>query len=309
MPRSTSRRWAAGLLVGVALTACTPADEEAAAAPVECLDAADATRDGIEGTPVWARFCPGPERYTASAEVPSDALTSHLDLLDGLDEQGAGAAPVDPWCEQASIGRTYEVQIGYADGRVATVAGSTDPRCAGRLLPDGALVRGPDGLGVFGVVMTAFGRQYADGFEDSPGTGPLVCPAVPGDPDSVSVDGPSAALDTGYLMGERSPMVMPLTAVRGIACSWPYGAEEADPVVRALTQEDAERVRIGLHAIYGGMVDCQGTPEPTHTAVVEDRTGTRRAVTIQDWMCSTVIRSDPGPYGSAYGLGFPWLDR
>ena len=308
MQETRSRRWAAGLLVSMALTACTAADGEDAAVPTECLDAADTSRDGVQGTPVWARFCPGSDPYAPLAEVPSDALTTHLDLLAGLVEQAAGAAPTAPGCEQPWNGRTYEVQIGYADGRVATVAGSTDPRCAGRL-PDGAPVGGPDGLGVYGVVMTAFGRQYADGFADSTGTGPLVCPDVPSDPDSVSVDGPSATLDTGYLMGERSPMVMPLTAVRGIACTWPYGAEEADPVVRTLTPEEAERVRIGLHAIRGGMVDCSGTAEPTYAAVVEDRTGTRRAVTIQDWICSTVIRSDPGPSGSGFGLGFDWLDR
>ena len=99
-------------------------------------------------------------------------------------------------------------------------------------------------------------------------------------------------------------MTMPLTAVRGIVCTWPHGGEEGEPEVRGLAPEEAERVRIGLHAIPPGVVDCSGTPEPTYTAVVEDRTGTRRAVTIQDWVCSTVIRGD----GLA-GVGFPWLRR
>lgn len=308
---SRGRLWAAGLLVSTAVTACSAADgtvEAPAAAPAECVDAADATRDGVEGAPVWVRFCPGEERYTAPAEVPSDALTTHLDLLDGLEERDAQTTSAGRPCDEASLGRTYEVQIGYADGGVATISGATDPGCAGTLGSGGA-VGGPDGLGVYGLVMTAFGRQYADAFEDVEEADPLVCPEEPGDPDSVSVDGPSAALDTGYLMGERSPMVMPLTAVRGIVCTWPFGAVEEEPVVRALTAEEAERVRIGLHAIYGGMVDCQGSPEPTYTAVIEDRTGTRRAVTVQDWMCSTVIRSDAGPPGSGFGLGFGWLDR
>jgi hypothetical protein len=76
------------------------------------------------------------------------------------------------------------------------------------------------------------------------------------------------------------------------------------PQVRDLTAEEAERVRIGLHAVAAGMVDCGGSPEPTYTAVVEDRTGTRRAVTVVDSECETVIRSDEG-----YGLGLAWLDR
>jgi hypothetical protein len=307
--RTRARRRAAALVVSLAtvlLAACSAAEQEpgrASAAPDACVGSADATRDSVEGTPVWARFCPGSDRYAPLAEVPSDALTTHLDLLDGLDDAEPGAPAPEAWCEQLSVGRTYEVQIGYADGRVATVAGSTDPECAGRL-PDGGLVRGPGGLGVYGVVMTAFGRQYADGFDDSADDAPLVCPDDPGNPDSVDVDGASASLDTGFAFGEPGPMVMPLEAVRGIACTWPYGAEQAEPVVRELTPGESERVRIGLHAIRGGMVDCTRSPEPTRTAVVEDRTGTRRAVTIQDWICSSVIRSD-----GVYGLGFAWLDR
>ena len=38
--------------------------------------------------------------------------------------------------------------------------------------------------------------------------------------------------------------------------------------------------------------------------IVVDRTGTRRAVTVIDSECATVVRSDDG-----YGLGFAWLER
>lgn len=301
-------RWVTALAAGLTalgLTACVDAEEPAgpaSAAPDACVDTDEATRDGIEGTPVWARFCPGPDQYVELSEVPSESLTSHLDLLDALHGLGAGATSAGPWCEGSSSGR-YEIQIGYADGGVAEIAGSADPDCAGRL-PDGALVDGPRGLGVYGQVMTAFGRQYADGFETSAGTAPLVCPEDPGAPGAVHVDGASASLDTGDVAAGRAPMTMPLTAVRGIVCTWPYGGEEGEPDVGRLTPEQAERVRIGLHAIPPGVVDCSGTTKPTYTAVVEDRTGTRRAVTIQDWICSTVIRGE----GLA-GTGFPWLRR
>lgn len=306
-------RRAVGVLVtlaALAATACTSsdgADEEAVAAPAECLDAADAARDGVDGTPVWARFCPGPERYTAPAEVPSDALTTHLELLDGLAERDAGPISAGWPCDELSPGRTYELQVGYSDGGVATIAGHTAPECAGTLGGGGA-VAGPDGLGVYGLAMTAFGRQYADGFEDTPGDAPLVCPDDPGDPDSVSVDGASAVLDTGYLMGGRSPMVMPLTAVRGIVCTWAAGVERGEPVVRQLSGDEAERVRIGLHAVPGGTTSCGALGGPVVTAVVEDRTGTRRAITIDDAGCSAV-RSDLGQFGSGSGPGFDWLDR
>lgn len=163
-------------------------------------------------------------------------------------------------------------------------------------------VDGPGGLGVYFAVMAAYGQQYADGFEDAPQTEQLVCPADPRDPGSLDRDGASTALDTGFELGVRHRMMMPLAAVRGIVCTWPPGA--AEPSIRALTAGEAERVRIGLHATDVGMVDCGGSPDPTYTAVVEDRTGTRRAVTIIDSECSTIIRSD----GSG-GLGFAWLDR
>ena len=285
-------------VAALSLTACTSSDgdrEEAVAAPAECLDAADATRDGIDGTPVWARFCPGPERETLPAEVPSDALTTYVELLEGLGKRAAPVVPVGSPCDLSSMGgRTYELQIGYADGRVARLVGTTDPDCVGQLPATGATVGGPEGLGVYGLAMAAFGRQYADGFEDSAGGRPLACPDDPEEPGSVDVDGASASLDTGYWLGERAPMVMPLTAVRGIVCTWPSGPRADEPEVRELTPEDAERVRIGLHAIYGAMVDCEPSPAPTHTAVVEDRTGTRRAVTIEAGHCSTVVRSDNG---------------
>lgn len=304
-------------LAGLWLTACTAtqgAHEPKSAsssqtgsssgpAPVACVDTAEATRESIVGEPLWARFCPGPEGRTAPAEVPSDALTTHLDLLAGLVELDADGTPVGARCG-GSWGRTYRIQIGYDDGRVATIVGHTDPDCAGQLPGDGALVGGPDALGVYGLLMTAFGRQYADESEYSASDVPLVCPDDPRRPDSVDVDGASARFDTGYLLGARKPMIMPLPAVRGIVCTWPFGAEDDEPGVRDLTSEEAERVRIGLHAIAGGMVDCGGSLEPTYTAVVEDRTGTRRAVTILDSECSTVIRSDKG-----YGRGFAWLDR
>jgi predicted small secreted protein len=327
MERFGIHRRAVGLvvvLVAGALTACAAAEgagEEVSAAPEACVDADDATRSSVGGTPVWARFCPGPERATTPAEVPSEALTTHLDLLTGLAERAAEDDPVGWPCAALAGGRSYQVQIGYADGAVATITGRTDPDCTGWFggsqedeldglgVEGGQGVGGPDGLGVYGLLMTAFGRQYADGFEEAPTAGPLVCPDDPGDPDSVSVDGASAALDTGWILGERSPMVMPLTAERGIVCTWPFGADAAEPTVRELTPEDAERVRIGLHAISGGMVDCEASPQPTHTAVVEDRTGTRRAVTIDDSICSTVVRSDRGGFGQGYGLDFAWLDR
>lgn len=320
-----SRRVSISLLSAgcLGLAACTAAegtDGEALAAPDACIATGEATRDSVEGIPVWARFCPGPERYLIPAEVPSDALTAHLDLLAGLvevDEVDAdGSSPA--WhCGEGLGGRTYELQIGYADGRVATLAGDTDPECTGRL-GNGRSVRGPDAVGVYGLVMTAFGRQYADAFEPSPSDAPLVCPDDPQDPDSIDLDGESASLDTGYIYGFRSAMVMPLTAVRGVVCAWPVGTDvdrsgarklTGEKAARNLTVDEAERVRIGLHAIPGGVADCDASSAQTFTAVVEDRTGTRRAVTIRDSECAAVIRSDHGPFGQGFGLGFVWLDR
>lgn len=249
---------------------------------------------------------PGPEGYTAPAEVPSDALTSHLDVLADLRESPGNSGEERPQCNSFGNSRTYRLQIGYADGTVALVTGRTDPGCAGRLMGGaGTSIHGPEDLGVFGAAMAAFGQQYADDFAEMAVTAlpDFRCPSDPSDPGGIDRDGASASLDTGYHLGRRSPMLMPLTGVRGIVCTWLPGDER--PSVATLTEGEAERVRIGLHAIAGGIVDCPGMPEePTVTAVVEDKTGTRRGVTIIRSECSTVIRSDDG-----YGLGFEWLDR
>jgi hypothetical protein len=271
-------------------------------APNACIDTAEATRETIAGTPMWARFCPGPEGRTSPAEVPSDALTSHLDALVELVELDEGEVPREARC--GPWGRSYRVQVGYSDGQVVSIAGQTDPECAGKLTVNGVRVGGPDTLGVYGLLMRAFGQQYADDFDSTPSDEPLDCPKDPRKPDSVDIDGPSTSLDTGYHLGQRTPMIMPLSAVKGIVCTWPFADKAAQPEVRDLTAEQAERVRIGLHAIAGGIVDCGSSPRPTYTAVVEDKTGTRRAVTIIDSECSTIIRSDNGG-----GLGFAWLDR
>lgn len=275
----------------------TPASVDA---PGACLPSAQARRGTLQGTPQWVRFCPGRHWRTRPAEVPSDALTTHLELLSALTEPTVDPADDNP-C-RAVLGRTYRLQVGYAGGEVAQISGVTDPRCIGAMAGTDTRVRGPEGLGVFGTVMSAFGQQYADSFDPAPSDAPLVCPIDPSDPDSVDIDGASASLETGWHLGERAPMVMPLAAVRGIVCTWPYG--ESEPTIRNLTAEESERVRIGLHAIFGAMVNCAGSPKPTYTAVVEDKTGTRRAVTIIDSECSTVRRSDGG-----FGLGFPWLTR
>ncbi len=270
-------------------------------APGECVERSAATRTTVEGDAQWARFCPGADGHTATAEIPSDALTSHLDLLAELTDH-AGTPDGDDHCRR-SFGRTYRLQIGFAGGEVVQVSGTAAPSCAGTIHGQGlTTVRGPADLGVYGVVMAAFGQQYADRFDATPADEPLVCPDDPRKPASVDLDGASTALETGIRYGRPEPMVMPVAAVRGVLCTWPRG--EDVPTVRDLSADEAERVRIGMHAIFEASVDCAGSPDPTYTAVVEDKTGTRRAVTVVESECSTVIASD-----DRFGLGFPWLDR
>jgi len=273
----------------------------AAEAPEECVGRSEATRDDLEGDAVWARFCPGPDGLTAPAEIPSEALVSHLDRLGELTAY-RGTADEDDRCRPAFT-TTYRLQVGFADGQVAQVSGVTDPTCPGTVHgPNVLKIRGPADRGVYGVVMSAFGQQYADQLGDAPADEPLACPDDPRNPDSVSLDGASTALDTGIRYGRPEPMVMPVTAVRGVLCTWEHRADA--PTVRELSADEAERVRIGMHALNGAMVDCGGSPDPTYTVVVEDKTGTRRAVTIIESECSTVIAS-----GGRFGLGFAWLDR
>lgn len=310
-------RLLACVVVALTIVACAPSDQpqagrppaRASSAPTDagvdsslgrCVASTGAHGTDLEGSAVWVRFCPGGRGRTAPAEVPSDALTTHLELLDELTHEAAAAGARAPRCREFG-GRTYRVQVGFEDGSVTEIRGDTHPGCSGRTR-DGSTVTGPDGLGVYGTVMRAFGRQYADQFPAVDLGEPLTCPDNPFAPDRSDRDGASAALDTGFLLGARAPMVMPLSAARGIACTWENGGFDS-PTARTLSPEEAERVRIGLHAIPGGVVDCATSRRPTHLAIVEDETGTRRAVTILESQCATVIRSDDG-----YGLTFPWLD-
>ncbi|WP_040338346.1 hypothetical protein [Candidatus Blastococcus massiliensis] len=108
------------VLASLALTACAAAegaDEEALAAPEACVDTAAATRNSVDGTPVWARFCPGPERHTLPAEVPSDALTTHLDLLAGLEERGVESPPAGWPCSELSGGAPTRSRSGTPTAR------------------------------------------------------------------------------------------------------------------------------------------------------------------------------------------------
>lgn len=283
------------------LQATSGSSSQSVEAPADCLPSAEAERRTIKGTPEWMRFCPGPGGHTAPAEVPSDALTTHLDHLAQLTETAADVSQEEAGCSGA-FSRTLRVQVGYAGDEVTEIVGLTDPGCLGTITGSGERVRDPEGLGVYGALMAAFGQQYADSFEAAPSATPLICPVDPRKPDSVDIDGSSASLDTGWHLGERAPMVMPLAAVGGIVCTWT--GSERQPTMRRLAAEEAELVRIGLHAIVNATVDCGGSPDPTYTAVVEDKTGTRRAVTVIDSECSTVIGSDGG-----FGLGFPWLQR
>lgn len=308
------------VVVALTIVACAPTDQPQAgrppatasdaptdvrvdvqtdSSPGRCVASTGARGTDLDGSAVWVRFCPGGRGRTAPAEVPSDALTTHLELLDELTHEAAVPGARPPRCQESG-GRTYRMQVGFEDGSVTEIRGDTHPGCSGRTR-DGSTVSGPDELGVYGTVMRAFGRQYAEQFTAVDLGEPLTCPDDPFAPDRSDRDGASAALDTGYLLGARAPMVMPLGAVRGITCTWEYGADT--PTARTLSPDEAERVRIGLHAIPGGVVDCATSRRPTHLAIVEDETGTRRAVTILESQCATVIRSDEG-----YGLTFPWLD-
>ena len=130
-------------------SAVTPVQQSPSAsvdAPATCLPSAEAGRGTIAGTPAWVRFCPGANGRTAPAEVPSVALTTHLDSLSELTESAAGVSQ-KVVC-RAGFSRTYRVQVGFADGDVAQISGVTDPGCVGTMAGSGAGVRGPEGLGL-----------------------------------------------------------------------------------------------------------------------------------------------------------------
>ena len=285
--------------------------------PERCRPAVDVDRRSLDGRIDWARFCPGASGRTAPAHVPVAPLVSRLRLLEAITpgRQPIGGAAVSdegiPYGCRPGSGRTFRLQIGYADGRVAELRGHTDPGCTARFAGAAARaadsqVRGPAGLGVFGIAMLAHGRQTADRLEaaeepvgDLPA---LSCPPSPRFLESVVEDGASVGRVEGGRTERSGAPRMPASAVRGIACSWAFRQQTGAPAVRDLTAREAERVRIGLHAVDPSLADCVIRPEPTTVAVVEDAFGTRRAIAIDD-SCAG------GVSGSTYGTGFAWLDR
>jgi len=94
-------------------------DTAASSVPEQCLPAAKARRGDLQGAPVWVQFCPGVEGLTAPAEIPSDALITHLDSLEAL---GVDDLPATGRC-RARFSRNYRLQVGFSDGTAGICQG------------------------------------------------------------------------------------------------------------------------------------------------------------------------------------------
>lgn len=227
--------------------------------PADCTSSDHTEPAFLRDEPVWIRFCPGPAGATRWAQMPADVIEPDAPLL------AAWRAP-HPVYRCATDGQDFRAQLGLPGGSVGTIAGDTF--CNYSWLYD--------------ALMRAYGRHYAEEFSDSSEAASLACPSAPDRPGDVDRDGPSAALELG--------IAMPLTATRGLVCTW---HAPTNPQQHALTPAQAETVRVQMHAVPPGTGDCAvDRRDPSYVVVLADRTGTQRAISLQTSDCGS-------------GIGFP----
>jgi hypothetical protein len=130
---------------------------------------------------------------------------------------------------------------------------------------------------LFAVVLAAYGAQYDARFDPVDDPDQLTCPTDLLDPGETDHNGPSGTM-------APNDITMPLTPTRGLLCT---SSGEVP-----LDADAAERVRVAIQSIPGGDVsDCGGSDDPSYAVVLEDKTGTRRTISVDGSHCNT-IRSD-----------------
>jgi hypothetical protein len=221
------------------------------------------------GTPEFLQFCEPSGTWNGVLRYPSEPLTDGLsDLLDSWSAEDLHGCTLDPVSDQ------YRFQVVYSDGSFAQVMGATggcQPVLNGDQTTNGS------GDELFAQVMAAYGAQYDARFDAVDDPDELTCPSDLLEPGETDRRGPSGSM-------AANSITMPLTPTRGLLCT----SSGAVP----LDAEAAERVRVAIQSIPGGDVsDCSGSDDPSYAVVLEDKTGTRRTISVDGSQCNT-IRSD-----------------
>jgi len=242
--------------------------------PPECRTGTLATHSDLaSGTPEFLQFCDPTGHWNGVVRPPREPLTEGLpELLNGWTAEELHECMLDPVSDQ------YRFQVVYSDGTYAQVIGATGG-CQPVLNADQTTNGTGDEL--FAEVMAAYGAQYDARFDAVDDSEELTCPSDLLEPGETDRDGPSGSI-------APNGITMPLTPTRGLLCSDSGTGSGEVP----LDADAAERVRVALQSIPGGDVEaCSGGDDPSYAVVLEDRTGTRRTVSVDGSACNT-IRSD-----------------
>lgn len=220
------------LVVAIALPALVGCDDDSPPAVPEagsaCVAPADLEHGSLgDGTAVWIRSCPvrGMHRREA-ALLPTTVLTDGVaDIVDGWSEQVLPRGEKYFGCGVTTGVTAYRFQVGYADGTVATVLGTTDG------CPDRTLHGEQVGIDTFDDVARAIGHQLTD--PDFTALGPVLgCPERPWSP------WPRRAP-----LADETTAVVPRTADLVLVCTY----DGRDHVrERIISGEEAEEVRLAL---------------------------------------------------------------
>ncbi len=251
----------------------------------------DALKDGeVE----WVSFCPPPEGNAGWVLAPDTALSgeSAADLV-------ASWRDDDLTTDCTRTPRSFEIQIGWADGTIGRLGASTDRMV---LEPDAGCAPATVAVGL----VTALGAERDASYAASE---PRPWPGCPDrlDLTGLSADGASAP-DLGT-HDERPTSRQPIllaTAARALVCAY-AGKEPRFERSWELSGSDAEEVRATLQAaVRPGEADCGITARPSYVVVLEDLTGTRRAASINGPTCGPTSAMVGTPPRETY-LGLDYL--
>jgi len=220
------------LVVALALPALSGCEDDSPPPVPEadsaCVAAADLDHGSIaEGTAVWIRSCPVRGMYRKEAALlPTTVLTDGVaDIVDAWGEQILPKGEKYFGCAVPTGVTAYRLQVGYADGTVAGILGTTDG------CPDRTLHGEQVASDTFDDVARAIGRQLTD--PDFTALGPaLACPERPWSP------WPRRAPLT-----DETTAVVQRTADLVLVCTYPGRGPARE---RIISRDGAEEVRLAL---------------------------------------------------------------
>jgi len=265
---------------------------------------------------VWLRFCPPLDldgELDAVPFAPDITVTDSgaIDrLLDGWLASDEGPSPCD-YSAFAYQG-TVRMQVGTLDGQLH-VADLRIGTCGTASL-DGRLV-GVDGRTAFAAAVSLVGDELAEPVVDSleaaattlPTPSPAGSPAPPSAGQVASCPAaPAGAADLARTTTPDYPRVrglpMPLPATSALVCRYP---PPGSPAAR-LGPGDAELLRAAYLARSTASANANSCPRLSDTTryavVLTDRTGSRRAFTVDLGDCGRVRQR-----GQPEGVAGPWL--